>query len=125
VLQRICAFTAPFDASAAAAVAGYEPVGAERVSLSLARLTLIQGSEGSRDRVFEAVRQFGRRERSSLDSRLVHERKLSWAISVALSLADTDTSTGSWCGRVDEVVDDLRSAADWGLPEVSRAAPSA
>ncbi|MEV4532281.1 LuxR C-terminal-related transcriptional regulator [Asanoa sp. NPDC049518] len=114
LLRRVSVFVSPFTASAAAAVAGFDP---GEIVDGLARLadqsllSVAASAGGTRYRALETIRQYGTEQLAKageVDATRV--RHLRWCLATAVELADDPPGTGDWRARFDAAADDLRAA---------------
>ncbi|WP_345571825.1 ATP-binding protein [Nonomuraea rosea] len=128
LLRRISVFVAPCTASAAAAVAGFDPLKPGEVVDGLARLadqsllSVAASAGGTRYRALETIRQYGTEQLTAageLDATLAQH--LRWCLAGAEELAaDASPATGGWRARFDAVADDLRAALSWAAEQPGR-----
>ncbi len=132
VLRRVSAFSDPFSATAAAAVADWVPVPAGHVPDILAGLAdqsllvAIPGPRGTRYRALETIRQYGvGRLHEAAESVPARSRHLHWCLdeSAALERASR-VAAGAWRADFDDVADELRSALTWASSEQTFLSPA-
>ncbi len=120
VLRRVSVFAAGCSVDAAAAVAGFPPVGDYQVASALARLTdhnllvALPGADGIRYRPVETVRQYGSHHLAA-DDHETRTRHLRWCLSAAAQLDDDHHVEDAYSGRalLGVLVDDLRTTLGW------------
>ncbi|WP_239151697.1 ATP-binding protein [Virgisporangium aurantiacum] len=126
LLRRVSVFVSPFTTSAAAAVAGYDPLHPGRIADGLARLAdrslLSVAASGGRTRyrALETVRQYGTDLlTASGEDDATRARHLRWCRATVDELAGSP-GNGDWRARFDAVADDLRAALGWAADRADR-----
>jgi len=131
VLCRVAVFAAPFGLTAAAAVAGYDPVAPARVADALGRLAEhsllvpVTGAGGTRYYALEPVRQFAAaRLDADGDDQGARRRHLAWCLAEAAGLEGADPAGPGWQEAFDAAADEFRAALGWSaaLPAEADAA---
>ncbi|TWF77759.1 putative ATPase [Pseudonocardia hierapolitana] len=125
VLRRVAVFAGPFRAESAAAVAEMAPreVAAHLAALADHSLLVpVSGSDGTRYRALETVRQYGV-ELLDDEGELAEcrSRHLSWAWHAGTELlADEVVDTPGWRSRFDRLADELRAGLGWAVDTGSK-----
>jgi predicted ATPase/DNA-binding SARP family transcriptional activator/DNA-binding CsgD family transcriptional regulator len=125
ILRRVSVFAAPFTADAAEALlTGWAPPGAAAAAglaglADHSLLTAVAGSDGTRYRVLETIRQYGTERLAEADELTeAHARHLRWCLAEADTLEEPLASgRAAGLAAFDQVADELRAALEWAAGE--------
>ncbi|MFN2344908.1 MAG: LuxR C-terminal-related transcriptional regulator [Dermatophilaceae bacterium] len=112
--RAVSVFVGPFDAAAAATIAGVDDATAAATLGALCEHSLLGAIPGNptRYRALEPVRQFAARVQDPTGAATVSARHHRWCAAAVDELAGQPEDDLAWCARLDAIAADARAAAD-------------